>query len=61
MSVFISDKDMAKLYVQFLDQNNSKSKKSARMSWSMSALLKPLKKLAGVSYQVQKLLASLSF
>ena len=26
MSVFISDKDTAKLYVQFLDQNNPKSK-----------------------------------
>ena len=26
MSVFLSDKDTAKLYVQFLDQNNPKSK-----------------------------------
>ena len=26
MSVFISDKDTAKLYVHFLDQNNLKSK-----------------------------------
>ena len=26
MRVFISDKDTAKLYVQFLDQNNPKSK-----------------------------------
>ena len=26
MSVFMSDKDTAKLYVQFLDQNNPKSK-----------------------------------
>ena len=26
MSAFISDKDTAKLYVQFLDQNNPKSK-----------------------------------
>ena len=26
MSVFMSDQDTAKLYVQFLDQNNPKSK-----------------------------------
>ena len=26
MSAFISDEDTAKLYVEFLDQNNSKSK-----------------------------------
>ena len=32
MSVFISDKDTAKLYVRFLERNNPKSNISARMS-----------------------------
>ena len=53
MSVFLSEQDTARLYVQFfLDQNNPKSKSfSARMSWSMSEILKSFKKLAVVCYQ----------
>ena len=47
MSVFIFDKDTAKLYVQFLDQNNPKSEISARRE-----ILKPFKKLAVLYYQV---------
>ena len=53
MSVFISHEDTAKLYDQFLDQNNPKSRIiSARKSWSISEILKPFKKLAVVYYQV---------
>ena len=52
MSVFISDKDTTKRYVQFLDQNNLKSKYKSRMSWSISEILRPFKKLAVVYYQV---------
>ena len=54
MSVFISDKDMAKLNVQYFSsrkENNSKSNISARMSWSTSEILKPFKKRTGVYYQ----------
>ena len=47
MTVFISDKDMAKL-----------SNISARVSWSISVILKSFKKLAVVYFQVQKLQAS---
>ena len=51
MSVFLSEQDTARLYVQFfLDQNNPKSF-SARMTWSMSEILKSFKKLAVVCYQ----------
>ena len=35
----------------FLDQNNPKFKFCARMSWSMSEILKPVKKRAVVYYQ----------
>ena len=46
MSVFISDKDTAKLYVHFLDKITPNLNISARMSWSISEILKPFKKLA---------------
>ena len=58
MSVFISDKDMAKLNVQYFSsrkENNSKSNISARMSWSTSEILKPFKNRAGVYYQFETL------
>ena len=49
MSVFISDKDTAKLYVQFFRLNLNIS---ARVSWSTSENLKQFKKLVVVYYQV---------
>ena len=51
MSVFIPDKDAAKLSVHFFFyQNNPKSNISARISWSISEILKLFKKLALVYY-----------
>ena len=44
MSVFVSGKD----------QNNPNLNISVRMSWSISEILKPFKKLAVVYYQVEK-------
>ena len=46
----ISDKDIAKLYVQFLAQITPNLNISARMSGSISELLKPVKKPAVVYY-----------
>ena len=47
MNVFRSDKDTAKLYIQFVDQITQNLNISARMSWSLSEILKLFKKLAG--------------
>ena len=51
---FISDKDTAKLYiVQFFRPKKPQNLNiSARMSWSISEILKPFEKLAVVYYQV---------
>ena len=47
MSVFTPDKDSAKLTSNFLDKNNPKSKINVceRISWPISEILKPFKKL----------------
>ena len=51
MSVFISDKDTAKLYVQFFFTKIIPNLNiSARMSWSTSEILRPFKKLAVVCF-----------
>ena len=47
MSVFIPGKDKAKLCVQFLRPITPNLNISARMSLSISEILKPFKKLAG--------------
>ena len=51
MSVFISDKDTAKLYVQFFFTKIIPNLNiSARTSWSTSEILRPFKKLAVVCF-----------
>ena len=56
--VSIADKD-TELYVQFFTPKKPKSINiSSRMSWYISEILKPLKKLAVVYYQVYNLSAS---
>ena len=58
MSFIISDKDTAKLYVQFFGQEKPQINKiSARMNRPISEILKPLKILAVVYYQFLKLSA----
>ena len=52
MSVFISDKDMAQLYLKFFYTKMTPNLNiSARMSWSISEILKPFKKLTVAHYQ----------
>ena len=52
MSIFESDKDTAKLYVQFLDQNRLQNLTiSARMSCFVSEILKPFKKFTVIYCQ----------
>ena len=54
MSVFISDKDTAKLYIQFFQTKITPNLNiSARTSSSLSGILKQLKKLTVVNYQVK--------
>ena len=54
MSVFLPDKDKAKLYVQFFWTKITPNLNiSARMSWPSSEILKTFKKLAVVYYQVK--------
>ena len=51
MSVFISDKDTATLYIQFFETKIAPNLNiSARTSWSISEILKPFKNLAVVYY-----------
>ena len=52
MRFFKSYKDTAKVGVQFFDQNTPNLNISARMSWSISEILKQLKKIAVAYYQV---------
>ena len=51
MSVVTSDEDTAKLYVQIFRPKHLNI--SARMSSSISEILKPFKKLAVLCYQVK--------
>ena len=54
MSVFIPDKDTAKLYLQLSwTKITSNLNISARMSWSISEILKPFKELSVLYYQVK--------
>ena len=54
MSVFISDKATAKLYIQFFRTKITPNLNiSARMSSSLSEILKQFKKLTVVYYQVK--------
>ena len=53
MNVFISDKDTATFFVQFFRPKITPNLNiNARMSWSISEILKPFKKLAVLYYQV---------
>ena len=54
MSVFITDKDTAKLHLQLSwTKITSNLNISARMSWSISEILKPFKELSVLYYQVK--------